>query len=109
MVKVAYPAGVDRDVLGPGLCALKIARHAPCTRCPCPGLHPNSDTKVVSDQGDDDDDDDEPLDNYMDSCECGHDVKTHNANEAELGRIEFNRRANVAIRIDELLHVRTYS
>ncbi|PPQ89713.1 hypothetical protein CVT25_014114 [Psilocybe cyanescens] len=96
------------------LLALKIARHSPCSRCPtCPGLHPPSGIDVVVDGQSDSslgdlgqygsDDEDDPPSSYLSSCACGHGVNEHNADEKELGRVEFSRRARVAIRLDELL------
>lgn len=114
MVKVAYPvANTREDLKSSLLLSLKIARHAPCTLCPCTGLHPPPDVTVVSDNRDlyeeaDDFDDDEPVQSYLDHCECGHDVVAHNANEAELGKAEWVRRSNVGIRIDEILQVRQF-
>ncbi|KAF6763071.1 histone acetyltransferase NGF-1 [Ephemerocybe angulata] len=109
MVKVAYPVANDRNQLSSSLLSLKIARHAPCTQCACTGLHPSPGTTVVSDDADVydeenyDDDDDSSAQSYLELCECGHDVRTHNANEAQLGRTEWLRRGNVGIRIDEIL------
>jgi hypothetical protein len=110
MVKVAYPVSNDRDQLSSSLLALKIARHSPCTLCSCTGLHPSPGITVVSDDTDvydeaDDDDDDSSPQSYLESCECGHDVRAHNANEKQLDRGEWIRRSNVGIRIDEILQV----
>ncbi|KAH9485109.1 Histone acetyltransferase gcn5 [Psilocybe cubensis] len=113
-MKVGYPSCHSFEKLDTSLLALKIARHSPCSRCiKCPGLHPPPGIDVVVDGQSDSslgdlgqygsDDEDEPPSSYLSSCACGHGVKEHNADEKELGRVEFNRKARVAIRLDELL------
>lgn len=113
-MKVAYPSSHSYDKLDPPLISLKIARHSPCTLCnDCPGLHPPPKVDVVDDQNDSSladlidqyGSDDEEVSSYLEICACGHGVKEHNADEAELGRAEFARRGRVAIRLDELLQV----
>jgi len=51
------------------------------------------------------DDEDEEVSSYLEICACGHNVRQHNADEAELGKAEFTRRGRVAIRLDEFLQV----
>jgi len=43
---------------------------------------------------------------YLSECQCGHDVPSHGADVSVLGRPEYQRRGQVAVRIDELLQVR---
>ena len=85
--------------------AARIARYSQCSECPCAGLHPADDAEIIivqfADEG-------EPNDaNTM--CECAHQWASHGAH-SELTSSEFNRRARVALRIDETLEVygRTY-
>ncbi|KXN91016.1 hypothetical protein AN958_03083 [Leucoagaricus sp. SymC.cos] len=116
-MKALYPASNILDNLTSTQRALKIARHFPCSLCnnTCSGLQPSLGIKPVLDESpfqglfglgdygsDDDDEANGPL-SYLEFCQCGHDVKYHGANEAELGSNEFTRRARVAIRLDELI------
>ncbi|TFK23962.1 hypothetical protein FA15DRAFT_593334 [Coprinopsis marcescibilis] len=114
-MKLAYPAASQN--LSDSLLCLKIARHSPCSICTnCTGLHPSKTVRVVLDAqdesvddyanlfpGSDDEDDGTPVSLFLELCACGHDAKTHNADETEIGKKEFIRRSNVGIRIDELL------
>ena len=115
-MKVAYPYSHIFDDLDSSLLALKIARHSPCSVCGfCVGLHPPPRVDVVLDGHSDSvlgdlgqygsDDDDEEVSSYLQICACGHSVKEHNANETNMGKAEFTRRARVAIRLDEFLQV----
>ncbi len=114
-MKRAYPASNILDNLDSVQRSLKIARHFSCTSCDsCKGLHPPLGIDVVLDDSSFDSifgldqygsDDDEGTPPYLEFCDCGHDVIFHGANEAELGKVEFIRRARVAIRTDELLQV----
>ncbi|CAA7261715.1 unnamed protein product [Cyclocybe aegerita] len=111
-MKVAYPHSHSLDELNPPLLSLKIARHSPCSICHnCSGLHPPPKVDVVLDGHNDSldlgqygsDDEFEEVSSYLQICRCSHNVKEHNADEAVLGKLEFNRRARVAIRLDEIL------
>jgi histone acetyltransferase len=117
-MKVAYPAGSNRENLSQAQLCLKIARHSPCSVCSdCSGLHPAEGVRVVLDVteeeeddtwnlfNDSDDEDAGPASSYLETCACGHDAKTHNADERVIGKTEFYRRSNVGIRIDEVLKV----
>jgi histone acetyltransferase len=119
-MKALYPASNILENLDHTKRALKIARHSPCSLCnnSCLGLQPPLGIKAVPDESASpfqglfdygSDDDDEPKDSlsYLEFCQCGHDVKYHGANEAEIGSEEFTRRARVAIRLDELIQVCT--
>jgi len=117
-MKALYPASNIFENLNQAQRALKIARHSPCSLCnnSCPGLQPSLGIKAVLDEspfqglfglddyGSDDDESRGQL-SYLEFCQCGHDVKYHGANEAELGNEEFTRRARVAIRLDEFIQV----
>ena len=115
-MKVAYPHSHSFDRLDTLLLSIKIARHSPCSQChTCSGIHPPPRVDVVLDNHNDSslgdlgqygsDDDDEEVSSYLELCACGHDVKTHNADEEVLGPSEFARRGRVAVRLDELLQV----
>ncbi|RDB25273.1 Histone acetyltransferase gcn5 [Hypsizygus marmoreus] len=116
-MKFAYPSSNQISQLNGSQCALKVARHSPCSICTtCTGLHPSEGVVVVVDQhvpnesslsdlgqyGSDAEDDDSDLP-YLDKCACGHDVIQHNADESEIGAADFSRRTRVAIRLDETL------
>ncbi|EAU91057.2 histone acetyltransferase NGF-1 [Coprinopsis cinerea okayama7 len=119
-MKLAYPTGSDIFALHNSLLAVKIARHSPCAVCSssCQGMHPPKGVRIVMDVQDessgvddyshlfnesDDEDDGIPASGYLEICACGHDCKSHHADEDELGKREFKRRAALAIRMDELL------
>ncbi|KAH8995684.1 hypothetical protein EDB92DRAFT_1845494 [Lactarius akahatsu] len=116
MMRVLYPASNTLDALSDDLIALKIARHIPCSPCTrCSGLHPGSNIQLVRDShpsensltdlvqyGSDEEDNDAT---YLSRCGCGHSPQQHGADEAELGREEYTRRANLALRIDQHLEV----
>jgi hypothetical protein len=117
MMRGLYPASNYLDTLSDDLIALKIARHTPCELCDdCPGLHPSSHAHILRDgqppensltnlaQYDSDEEDNEIV--YIRLCSCGHTPQQHGANGAELGKEEFTRRANLALRIDHHLEVR---
>lgn len=115
-MKVAYPHSHLIERLDTPLLALKIARHSPCSKCTdCPGIHPPPGVDVVPDGHSDSslgdlgqygsDDDDEVASSYLEVCACGHTVEDHNADEKLLEKTEFDRRARVAVRLDELLQV----
>ncbi|KAK0504748.1 hypothetical protein EDD18DRAFT_1126173 [Armillaria luteobubalina] len=113
-MKYAYPVSHVFSKLDTPQLSLKIARHSPCTRCACTGLHPDPDDEVVFDDeaqhtfsigdlgqyGSDDEDANPP---YLEFCGCGHGLKEHDATEAGIGVEEFLRRSRVAVRLDELL------
>ena len=102
-MRVLYPAEDDAHSLSEEQLSLKIARHSPCSSCPCSGLRPpvgvevSPDDSLLSDQME--------L-AYLNECQCGHDVPSHGADVSLLGRPEYQRRGRVAVRIDELLQVR---
>lgn len=115
-MKLAYPG--PREVSN-AFSALRIARHSACTACiTCDGLFPPPGIVVVSS---DDDSPQSPLDelgqygsddedlssNYLSTCACGHSVIEHGADQELIGLEEFQRRSRVALRLDELLQVRT--
>lgn len=112
-----YPAGNDLKTLHPDAIALKIARHSRCLECNnCSGLHPPRSASIVLDTEQnkssfgglaqyDSDEDDEGSSKYLNTCACGHGTESHGADESRLGKDEYNRRARVAIRLDELLSV----
>ncbi|TFY76343.1 hypothetical protein EWM64_g7667 [Hericium alpestre] len=117
-MKYLYPASNNLADLSPLSQAIKIARHSPCSACDvCPGLHPSPASDIIRDDrvensnsltdlaqyGSDDDD---GTTSYLLSCECGHSVKDHGADERALDEDEFARRARVAVKIDEHLEVR---
>jgi histone acetyltransferase len=117
MMRALYPASNTFDALSDDLIALKIARHTPCSLCiDCSGLHPPSDVQILRDDlppensltdlvqyGSDEEDNGFT---YLRYCGCGHDPQLHGANEEELGKEEYIRRANIALRIDQHLEVR---
>jgi len=47
-----------------------------------------------------------PFESYLETCDCGHDVTSHGADQSILEPEEFKRRGRVALRLDELLMVR---
>jgi hypothetical protein len=111
-MKLLYPAS-DQVHL-----ALKIARHSSCDSCnSCNGFHPPQDIDVARDDqqpqesslGDlgqyGSDDDDGSGADYLETCDCGHSVREHGADDSELGTEEFARRGHIAIHLDQLLQV----
>lgn len=111
-MKVLYPTSHHIPSLPDVHLSLKIARHSRCSSCStCPGLHPPPGWRVFSDipDGNESDDDDEPPPTrYLDRCACGHGANAHGADASNLGHEEFSRRARVAVRLDELLEVRSH-
>lgn len=118
-MKFMYPAANQPNSLNDTQRTLKIARHSPCSACNnCIGLHPPPGVDVVLDHqlqndsslgdlgqyGSDADDDDADMP-YLHTCGCGHDTIQHNADESDIGPVEFARKMRVAIRLDELLQV----
>jgi len=115
-MKYLYPTAHLIEHLSPSLLSLKIARHSSCSLCSCSGLNPPPGIQVVPDDqpsesslGDlgqyGSDEEENPM--YLSSCACSHSASQHGANEHEIGSEEFRRRSLVAIRLDELLQVRT--
>jgi hypothetical protein len=43
---------------------------------------------------------------YLSQCACGHGPQQHGADEEELDKEEYTRRANLALRIEQHLEVR---
>ena len=79
---------------------IRIARHCPCISCGCQGLHPGDDQEVEIGLEQEDAD----FTAQTTKCACGHSWLKHGA----LDRLvdgEINRRARVALRIDEFLDV----
>lgn len=117
MMKVFYPASNSLDALSDNLIALKIARHTPCELCDtCTGLHPGRNVHVLRDGQPPENsltdlaqygsDEEESGTTYLRLCGCGHSPQQHGANAAELGEVEYTRRANLALHIDQHLEVR---
>ena len=116
-MRVLYPASNTLDALSDDLIALKIARHTPCSLCMrCSGLHPASNIQLARDghppensltdldqYGSDEEDDGVT---YLSRCACGHSPQQHGADEEELDKEEYKRRANLALRIEHHLEVR---
>jgi hypothetical protein len=80
---------------------LRIARHCGCARssCSCQGLHPppGQTVEIVLEI-------DAEFSEEGTACECGHSWNFHGA-LSSLVDAEIERRAKVALRIDELLEV----
>jgi histone acetyltransferase len=115
-MKRLYPSSADIPSLTQPQLALKIARHSPCSACDsCTGLRPPADVEVVLDEAiassslgnleQYGSDDDNAITHHLELCTCGHGVQEHGADVSEIGTEEFNRRARVAVRLDEILHV----
>ncbi|KAF8739651.1 MFS general substrate transporter, partial [Rhizoctonia solani] len=91
--------------------SIKIARHSNCSECDCTGFHPPEGCAVVINNGSAEaqaalDEAEESLEvteeGYWRMCACGDGIEDH-GNGADLGQDEIQRRARVAIRIDEIL------
>lgn len=116
-MKLLYPVPISRP--SDSHLALRIARHSSCTICDnCPGLRPPPDVDLILDDSSGNylgnlaqygSDDDEVITDYLETCICGHDVKDHGADVAEIESDEFQRRGRAALRLDELLQVRILS
>lgn len=116
-MKVLYPASNTPNTLSVDLIALKIARHTPCSLClQCSGLHPADNVQLVSDSHPPENsltdldqygsDEEENGVTYLSQCACGHGPQQHGADEEELDKEEYMRRANLALRIEQHLEVR---
>jgi hypothetical protein len=116
-MRVLYPASNTLNALSDDLVALKIARHTPCSLClDCSGLHPASDVELVregqppenslTDLDQYGSDEEENGVTYLSQCACGHRPQQHGADEEELDKEEYMRRANLALRIEQHLEVR---
>jgi histone acetyltransferase len=116
-MKLLYPASAEIPSLTDSQLALKVARHLPCSTCDsCTGLRPPAEIEVVLNEAKVESplgnleqygsDDDYVVTNYLDTCVCGHGVEEHGADVSEIGTEEFKRRGRVAVRLDEILHVR---
>ena len=116
-MKLLYPASAEIPSLTDSQLALKVARHSFCSACDsCTGLRPPAEVEVVLDEAKSvsplgnleqyGSDDDYVVTDYLDTCVCGHGVEEHGANVSEIGTEEFKRRGRVAVRLDEILHVR---
>ncbi|KDN44416.1 hypothetical protein RSAG8_05463, partial [Rhizoctonia solani AG-8 WAC10335] len=91
--------------------SVKIARHSNCSECECTGLHPPEGCAVVINNGsveaqaalDEAEESTEVTEEgYWRMCACGDGIEDH-GNGADVAPEEIQRRARVAIRIDELL------
>ncbi|KAI0305459.1 hypothetical protein B0F90DRAFT_1625024, partial [Multifurca ochricompacta] len=117
MKAALYPASNTLDTLSSDLIVLKIARHTPCSLCTdCLGFHPHSDIQLLLDihhppensltdlaqYGSDEEDNGI---SYLRQCGCGHTPQRHGADEPEINKEEYARRANLALRIDQHLEV----
>ncbi|KAI0031731.1 hypothetical protein K488DRAFT_34091, partial [Vararia minispora EC-137] len=111
-MRALYPASNDSDSLPDYLLDIKIARHTPCSICAdCSGLHPSDDIELTADDkaanpltdlaeyGSDDDDD---ATQGLSVCACGHIPRDHGA-FGNVDRHEYNRRALIAVRLDDHL------
>jgi hypothetical protein len=109
-----YPPSVPRDgVFTFDERSAKIARHSRCSACDCLGWHPPEGCNVVIADGSQDaqaaldeaEDWTEATDEgFWKICACGDTIEDH-GNTLDIGTIEVERRARVAIRIDEILEV----
>jgi hypothetical protein len=93
--------------------SIKIARHSNCSECDCTGFHPPEGCAVVINNGSVEaqaalDEAEESMEvteeGYWRMCACGDGIEDH-GNGGDLGQEEIQRRARVAIRIDEILEV----
>ncbi|CAE6445753.1 unnamed protein product [Rhizoctonia solani] len=91
--------------------SIKIARHSNCSECDCTGFHPPEGCAVVINNGSVEaqaalDEAEESMEvteeGYWRMCACGDGIEDH-GNGGDLGQEEIQRRARVAIRIDEIL------
>ncbi|KAH7339367.1 hypothetical protein B0J17DRAFT_358311 [Rhizoctonia solani] len=91
--------------------SIKIARHSSCLECECTGFHPPEGCAVVINNGSVEaqaalDEAEESMEvteeGYWRMCACGDGIEDH-GNGVDVGPEEIQRRARVAIRIDELL------
>ncbi|KAG8732167.1 histone acetyltransferase [Ceratobasidium sp. 423] len=91
--------------------SIKIARHSNCSECECTGFHPPEGCAVVINNGSAEaqaalDEAEESMEvteeGYWRMCACGDGIEDH-GNGADVGPEEIQRRARVAIRIDEIL------
>jgi histone acetyltransferase len=110
---ILYPNSHNLRELDDAAISAKIARHSRCDLCDCRGLNPPNDVTVLLE------DDSEafevrlrdPLpdhpDYYPGLCRCSHKSLYH-GNHDHATSEERTRRAKVAIRLDELLAVRSY-
>jgi histone acetyltransferase len=121
-MKALYPASNDLASLSDELILLKIARHSRCSVCTdgdsgCSGLRPPA--YVLGELALDDKpgesslndlagygSDDEISSEYVAVCACGHAPRQHGMLDG-LSKEERNRRALIAVRLDEHLQVRT--
>ncbi|CAE6434711.1 unnamed protein product, partial [Rhizoctonia solani] len=92
-------------------CSIKIARHSNCSECECTGFHPPEGCAVVINNGsveaqaalDEAEESTEVTEEgYWRMCACGDGIEDH-GNGTNVGSEEIERRARVAIRIDEIL------
>lgn len=107
-----YPASHTLRSLSTSALYLKIARHSKCSACDsCNGLHPSPNASIILDTFENDDaltEQDDHIDHltstYLSTCDCGHSLADHGADEG-VGAEEILRRGRVAVRLDELLSV----
>ncbi|KAG8936839.1 histone acetyltransferase [Tulasnella sp. 419] len=107
-----YPSATDDiEQLSTSARSIKVARHTPCSRCTCRGLHPPDSSMVVLDDSEDAqealeqaDQSEAPTDEgFWMVCDCTHGWDEHGAG-MDVSTAEMTRRTKVAIRIDEILN-----
>ncbi|KAF8608588.1 Bromodomain-containing protein [Ceratobasidium sp. AG-I] len=106
-----YPLSVQPGGFSFDARSVKIARHSNCSQCDCPGWHPPEGCAVVIANGsveaqlalDEAEESTEVTEEgFWRMCACGDGIEDH-GNGADVGPDEIERRARVAIRIDEIL------
>lgn len=108
-----YPPAIQPGGFSFDARSVKIARHSNCSACDCPGWHPPEGCAVVISDGsveaqlamDEAEESTEVTEEgFWRMCACGDGIEDH-GNGVDVGPDEIERRARVAIRIDEILDV----